>query len=132
MLNSPTWSISVSHDRSYRTDRTDCGPKTEKTRQRLSLVSLQLALAPMMSLAVGIKDPFDVTVKSPHDADPGQHRGAAGLRNEDQRLHGRLPFGRGCSAFGSLHDAAGLILQGEEQAAIRKRYWILKRGRPGQ
>jgi hypothetical protein len=48
-----------------------------------------------MVLALGIKDPFDVTVQRPHDTDPGQHRGAAGLCNEDERLYGGLPFGRG-------------------------------------
>jgi hypothetical protein len=37
----------------------------------------------MMTFAVGIKDPFEVTVQRPHDADPGQHRRAAALRNED-------------------------------------------------
>ena len=41
------------------------------------LVSLQLALAPMMIFAIGIKDPFDVTVQRFHDADPRQHRRTA-------------------------------------------------------
>jgi hypothetical protein len=86
----------------------------------------------MMTFALGIKDPFDVAVQSPHDADPGQHRGAAGLCNEDERLHGGLPFGRGVLGLWQLRDVTGGIPQGEEPPAIRKRYWILKRGRPGK
>jgi hypothetical protein len=70
-------------------------------------------------------------VQSPHDADPGQHRGAAGLRK------GLAPPWRPAIRARVLsprqfHDEGGRILQGEEQAAIRKRYWVLKRGRPGQ
>jgi hypothetical protein len=37
----------------------------------------------MMTFALDIKHLFDVTVQRPHDADPGQHRRAAGLGNED-------------------------------------------------
>jgi hypothetical protein len=48
-----------------------------------------------MPLSVGIKDPFNVTVQGPHNTDPGQHRRAVVLCNEDQSLHGGLPFGRG-------------------------------------
>ena len=84
----------------------------------------------MMIFAIGIKDAFDVTVQRPHDADPGQ--GAAGLCNEDQRLHGSLPFGRGVFGLRQLPDVVGGVPQGEKPPAIRKRYWILKQSRPGQ
>ena len=86
----------------------------------------------MMIFAIGIEHPFDVTVQRPHDADPGQHRGAAGLCNEDQRLHGGLPFGRRVFGFRQLRDVAGGILQGDERASPRKRNRILKRGGPGE
>ena len=77
----------------------------------------------MVAFALWIKSPFDVTVQRPHDADPGQDRRAAVLCNEDQRLHGGLPFRRGVLGVRQLRDVAGGISQGEELAAIRKRYW---------
>jgi hypothetical protein len=36
--------------------------------------------------------PFDVTIQRPHDADPGEHRRAAALGNQQQRFHRGLPF----------------------------------------
>ena len=85
----------------------------------------------MMTFAIGIKDPLDVTVQRPHDADPGEHRRPAALCNEDQRFHCGLPFGRRVLGFRQLHDVGSGILQCEELPAIGKRYWILKRGGPG-
>jgi hypothetical protein len=41
----------------------------------------------MCLFAIGIEHPFDVTVQRPHDANPGQHGGAVGLCDEDERLH---------------------------------------------
>jgi hypothetical protein len=70
----------------------------------------------MCLFAIGIEHPLDVTVQRPHDADPGQHRGTAGLCNEDERLHGGLPFGRGVLRLRQLHDVVGSVPQGEEQA----------------
>jgi hypothetical protein len=45
----------------------------------------------MMILALGIKDPLDVTVQRPHDRDPRQHRvTTAAAQHED--LDRRLPL----------------------------------------
>ena len=86
----------------------------------------------MMALAPGIKDPFNVTVQCPHDADPGQRRRATALRNEDQRFHSGLPFRRGVFGLRQLRDVGGGIPQGKELATIRKRDWIVERSRPEQ
>jgi hypothetical protein len=46
---------------------------------------LSFRLPQWVSLRLGLKT--RVTVQCPHDADPGQHCGAAGLCNGDERLH---------------------------------------------
>ena len=51
--------------------------------QPFSLVSLQLPAPPMMLFPLLGKLAGMAAVQRPHDADPGQHRGAAALRNED-------------------------------------------------
>jgi hypothetical protein len=56
----------------------------------------------MMILTWRVKQPLDMTVKRPHDADPRKHRRAARSRDQDQGLHRRLPFLGLCSAFGSF------------------------------
>jgi hypothetical protein len=48
-----------------------------------SLASLQLPAPPMMLFPWLGKLAGMAAVQRPHDADPGQHRGAAALRNED-------------------------------------------------
>jgi hypothetical protein len=48
----------------------------------LSLIALELTFAPVLYRPIRIKDPFDVTIQRPHDADSGQHRRAATLYNE--------------------------------------------------
>lgn len=63
----------------------------------------------MCFFTIGIEHPFDVTV---------QRRS--------------LPFRRGVLGLGQLRDVLGGIPQVEELLAIWKRYWILKRGGPGQ
>ena len=82
----------------------------------------------MMFFAVGIELPNDVTVQRPHDADPGQHRRAAGLCNEDQRLHGSLPFGRGVLRLRQLSDVVGgvAIDQYAEKALGNRDYFLNK------
>jgi hypothetical protein len=71
-----------------------------------------------MSFALGIKDPFDVTVQRPHDADPGQHRWPAVFGYEDQRLHGGLPFRRGVLGFRQLRGVVSGIPQGEKPTPL--------------
>jgi hypothetical protein len=47
-----------------------CRPKSKRS----SLISLQLALAPVVLLGVGIKLPHDMAVQRLHDADARHHR----------------------------------------------------------
>jgi hypothetical protein len=56
----------------------------------------------MMVFAIGIKHTLDVTVQSPHDADPRKHRWAARRRDQDQGFHRSLPFRGLVLALGSL------------------------------
>lgn len=86
----------------------------------------------MWHLQIRIKHPFDVTVQRAHDADPRQHCRAAALSHKDQRLHRGLPLRRIVLRLRQFHDVVGRVAQGDEAAAIWKRYWILKRGGPGQ
>jgi hypothetical protein len=57
-------------------------------------IPLELSLPPTRVFARRIKHPLDATVQGSHDADPRQHRRAAALGDQDQRLHRRLPFRR--------------------------------------
>jgi hypothetical protein len=41
----------------------------------------------MVILAGRIEDVLDVPIQRSHHADPGEHRRAAGGRDQDQRLH---------------------------------------------
>lgn len=56
-----------------------------------SSIPFQLALAPMRLLALGVERWVVVPVQSPHDANPGEHRWAAALGDEDQGLYRGLP-----------------------------------------
>jgi hypothetical protein len=59
-----------------------------------SSISVQLSLAPMMVLSVGIEHPHDVPVQRLHHADPGEHGRAAVLDHQHQRLDRGLPLRR--------------------------------------
>jgi hypothetical protein len=60
-------------------------PKCKAGYRRIELMTgspipRQLALSPMRVLSRRIKHPLDVTVQRLHDADPREHRWAAGGR----------------------------------------------------
>jgi len=58
-----------------------------------------------MGLPIRIELANLVAVQCLHDADPREHRRAARLRDQEQRLHGRLPFRRlvlGLTKFGDV------------------------------
>jgi hypothetical protein len=46
----------------------------------------------MLVLPRRVEHAFDVTIQCPHDTDAGEHRPAI-FRDQQQRLHGGLPFG---------------------------------------
>jgi hypothetical protein len=56
----------------------------------------------MMFFAIGIEHAFDVSVQRPHDADPGEHRRAAVLGDQEKQFDRGLPLLDLCSAFGSF------------------------------
>jgi hypothetical protein len=97
-----------------------------------SLVSLQLALAPVMAFLMGIKRHYDVSIQCSHDANARQQRWPVVLGNKYQRCHGRLPFRGVVLGLRQRHDVASGILQGEKAPAIGKRNRIVKRPGPGQ
>jgi len=62
----------------------------------------------MMLFAIRIEDALNVTVQGPHDADAREHRRAAKRRDQDQRLHCRLPLWRHVLGFRKLGDVAAI------------------------
>ena len=65
-----------------------------------------------------IKLLLDVTIERVHHADPGEHRRAAALGNQQQRFHRRLPFGGVVFGLGELGDVGGGVTQGNERLAL--------------
>jgi hypothetical protein len=55
----------------------------------------------MRLFAIGTKHPLDVAVDRPHHTDPREHRWAAEIGDEYQRLNRGLLFRELLSAFGS-------------------------------
>ena len=56
----------------------------------------------MMTFALGIKDPFDVTVQRPHDADPDNIVGPPLSATRMSASMAACHSGAECSAFGSF------------------------------
>jgi hypothetical protein len=64
---------------------------------------------------------LDVTVQCSEDADPGKHRRPAFRPDQDQRLHGRVPFQRFVLGLWKLRDVVAGILEHDELATVRQR-----------
>jgi hypothetical protein len=64
-----------------------------------------------MLFAVGVEHALDVTVQGPHDADASEHGGAARRRDQDQGLHGGLPFLSLMLGFRKLRDVTPGVLE---------------------
>jgi hypothetical protein len=75
------------------------------------LIPRQLALSPVMLLAIRIEFANLVTVQRLHDPDPRQHRRAAALGDQQQRLGCGLPFRRFVLGLRKLRDVRPGILQ---------------------
>ena len=58
------------------------------------MVARELARSPVMGLAIRVELANLVTVQRLHDANPRKHRRPAALGDQQQRLHGCLPFRR--------------------------------------
>jgi hypothetical protein len=65
-----------------------------------------------------------VSIQRLHDADPREHRRAARRRDQDQRLHCRLPLRGLMLGLRKLRDVAAGMLEGDEP---KRRYFL---GRP--
>jgi hypothetical protein len=65
-----------------------------------------------------VKLPFDVTIERSHHADPGEHRRATALGNQQKRLHRGLPFCGIVFGLGELGDVEGGVLQCDQLAAL--------------
>ncbi|MDH2407073.1 hypothetical protein QCM77_45790, partial [Bradyrhizobium sp. SSUT18] len=70
--------------------------------------------------------PNVMAVQCPHDADPREHRRAAKIGYQHQRLDGGLPFWRIMLALRQLRDEGGGIVRGDQLAAIRQRDGIIE------
>jgi hypothetical protein len=81
----------------------------------------------MMVLARWIKHPLDVTVQRPHDPDPRQHRRAAALGDQQQRLRRSLPLPRLVLGLRKLRDVVAGILERDKRAAAGQRDWRLSK-----
>jgi hypothetical protein len=57
-------------------------------------------------------------VQGPHDANPGEHRRAAFLGHQDQRLHRGLPLWRGMLFLRQLGDVLAGITQRDKLSAV--------------
>jgi hypothetical protein len=75
----------------------------------------------MMLFAIGIKHPPHVVVQRSHDPDARKHCWAARRRDQDQRLHGRLPFLGLVLGLRKLRDVPAGILEGDKLATARQR-----------
>ena len=80
-----------------------------------------------MVLALGIKDPLDVTVQRLHDSDPRHHRRTA-TRHQQQHLNGGLPFRQVGFLLRQFRNVVGRVLQREQLPAVGQNDGILKRG----
>jgi hypothetical protein len=56
--------------------------------------------------------------------------GAAKIGNQEQRFHGRLPFGGIVLGLGKRGDVSGRIAQRSQRAAVRQDDWIIERRGP--
>jgi hypothetical protein len=75
----------------------------------------------MMGLPIRIELANLVAVQRLHDADPRQHCRPARLRDQEQRLHRRLPLRRLVLGLRKLRDVFAGILERDELAAAGKR-----------
>jgi hypothetical protein len=106
-----------------------------KRRRATSILSLssipcQLPPSPMVIFSVGIECSFDVPVKRPHDANPGEHRWAAKFNDQEQRFHRGLPWRGVVFGLGQLGDVAPGVFEGEELPSARLRDRIVERAFP--
>jgi hypothetical protein len=83
----------------------------------------------MMTFAIGIKEPFDVTIQRTHDPDPRHHRGTA-ASYQHQCLNRRLSFGCGRFFVGQGGNVTGGIVQGDKPAPVRQRDRLVKPAAP--
>jgi hypothetical protein len=84
----------------------------------VSLIPLQLALAPMRVLAIG--ELADVVpVKRPHDADSGEHRWPA-TGDDHQGLHRSLPLRGHVLGFRKFRDVVAGVLEGHQRSPVRE------------
>jgi hypothetical protein len=72
----------------------------------------------MMRLPVEIELANVVTVERLHHADPREHRRPAFRRDQDQRLHRRLPLRRLVLGLPQLRDVRPGILERDDRAAV--------------
>ena len=61
----------------------------------------------MFFLPVWVELPFDMTIEPSHHADPGEHRRAIALSDQQHRLHRDLPFCGVVFGLGELSDVEG-------------------------
>jgi hypothetical protein len=87
-------------------------------RQKLSLVSLQLALAPMGLFAIGIENPLDMTVH-------------ARINPIRAIIVGPLRLHSISASIAACHSGNSDSFKGEQLPAVGQSNGILKRGRPG-
>jgi hypothetical protein len=80
----------------------------------------------MMILAVWIELTDDVPVQGAHRTYPSEHRGPAGLHNEDRCFHRSLPLRRVVLGFRKLGNVVAGILQRDQPPAVRQRDGIVK------
>jgi hypothetical protein len=75
----------------------------------------------MMGLPIRIEHANLVAVQRLHDADPRQHCRPARLRDQEQRLHRRLPLRRLVLGLLKLRDVFAGILERDELATVGQR-----------
>ena len=64
--------------------------------------------------------PLDMTVERPHHADPGEHRRATALSNQQERFQRGLPFGGIVFDLGELGDVEGDVAKRVKLLAIEE------------
>jgi hypothetical protein len=84
----------------------------------------------MMIFSVGIKLANVVAVQRLHDTNAREHRRPAMFGYEQKRRHRRLPFRGIVFRLGQFRDEFAGILQRDDLATARQRYWIIKRAFP--
>jgi hypothetical protein len=85
-----------------------------------------LATSPMMLFARRINHPLEVTVQGSHDAYPRQHRRAAALGDQQQRLRRGLPFRRFVLGLRKLRDVVAGFLERDERAPAGQWDWLVE------